>query len=316
MQIRQTDPDLESLARRLLNNEIDLQPEFQRQEVWSRSKKQKLIDTILRGWAVPPVHLIVGEFVDEVLDGQQRLTAIRDFYNGDFTIDASIRPHSTSIIPLDGLTYKQLPERYRRSVDRYGLRVYRIFEANPQEAAELFYRLNQPTALTSGEQRNALYGERRNQMKLLVRKMSDCDFQASTIGFSNTRLAYDDVIARSLVVLSDGTLRKKISEARISDEFREEGTFPEAVYQNLSNAIGHISTFFKISSFRFNKASLFTILVFCCRKQPYHRGLLKFLLESFGGKMRLYSGTTKSYQPYSTCLKTAPRAESQIYLQS
>lgn len=59
---------------------MDLQPDFQRGEIWTIQKKQKLIDSILRGWKIPPIHVIHNaQSVDEVLDGQQRLAAIRDF---------------------------------------------------------------------------------------------------------------------------------------------------------------------------------------------------------------------------------------------
>jgi hypothetical protein len=69
MFLRAVDPDLESIARRLLNDEIDLQPDFQRQEVWGKFKKQRLIDTILRDWAVPPIHIIQTMAAEEVACG-------------------------------------------------------------------------------------------------------------------------------------------------------------------------------------------------------------------------------------------------------
>lgn len=54
-------------------------PDWQRENVWDPKKKQKLIDTILKGWRLPKLYLLKTssdpeEF--EVLDGQQRLTAI------------------------------------------------------------------------------------------------------------------------------------------------------------------------------------------------------------------------------------------------
>ncbi|WP_182446980.1 DUF262 domain-containing protein [Cereibacter sphaeroides] len=266
MIIRQSDPDLESVARRILQNEIDLQPEFQRQEVWSRAKKQKLIDTILRGWAVPPIHLIQSDVLDEVLDGQQRLTAIRDFFSGAFPVDGHIPPVDNEIRELDGLHYEDLPAKFKRLVNRHTLRVYSITESSPQETSELFYRLNQPTALTSGEQRNALYGPRRAQMKEIVGLMISDGISAPEIGFSNARLSYDDVIARALVVLERGTLREKISESLISDTFRSEEPFSQCIFEGASSAVKVVVTAAKEGRVNLNKASFLSFVVYFARR--------------------------------------------------
>ena len=49
MKISASDPDIETLVGRIRKNELNLRPDFQRGEVWSEAKRQKLIDTILRG---------------------------------------------------------------------------------------------------------------------------------------------------------------------------------------------------------------------------------------------------------------------------
>jgi hypothetical protein len=106
-----SDPDIATIVRRIERNVIDLQPDFQRGEVWSAGKKQRLIDSILRKWHVPPIHLVAksgGKY--DVLDGQQRLTAIRDFVRGKFAIDGDIEPHDSRLVELDGLRYFDLPE--------------------------------------------------------------------------------------------------------------------------------------------------------------------------------------------------------------
>ena len=72
---------LETIISRIRNGTLNLQPNFQRGEVWSVAKQKKLIDTILRKWTMPPIHIVPSDDIDEVLDGQQRLVAIRDFCN-------------------------------------------------------------------------------------------------------------------------------------------------------------------------------------------------------------------------------------------
>jgi hypothetical protein len=53
MRIDQSSMEISGLVHKIEQKEIDLQPDFQRGQVWSVQKKQRLIDTILREWYVP-----------------------------------------------------------------------------------------------------------------------------------------------------------------------------------------------------------------------------------------------------------------------
>jgi len=88
MRLLPSDPDIETIVGRINKNDLDLQPEFQRGEVWGTAKKQRLIDSILRDWHIPPIHVIENTDTarQEVLDGQQRLAANRDFAPGEFPV--------------------------------------------------------------------------------------------------------------------------------------------------------------------------------------------------------------------------------------
>jgi Protein of unknown function DUF262 len=273
MKLNAWDPDLKTIVDRIENDDIDLQPDFQRQEVWSPSKKKRLIDTVLRGWSIPPVHLVVAEANRlEVLDGQQRLVAIRDFFANRFAVDGNITPKDGNIARLHGKFYRNLDTTTKRLVDQYSLKCFRITDYQPDEPSELFYRLNQPTVLTAGEQRNALYGPAREQLKRLVREFEALGNEKGVIGFSNARLAYDDILARLLFFLESGNFAIKGTEARISERFRDRTQFPEDVLNHARRSIVLFSNE-RVSraSWRFNKASLLSWLLFFARfddKQP------------------------------------------------
>lgn len=112
MKCESTDLEIETLVNRIKNGDMDLQPDFQRGEIWTEQKKQKLIDSILRGWKIPPIHVIHNSYdIDEVLDGQQRLAAIRDFYDNIISIDGNIQPEDKVIKELNGLHYRDLPKQ-------------------------------------------------------------------------------------------------------------------------------------------------------------------------------------------------------------
>lgn len=267
MKLTPTEPDVRTIVDRIENGDIDLQPDFQRQEVWSTNKKKRLIDTVLRGWSIPPVHLVEGDQSQlEVLDGQQRLAALRDFILNRFSIDGRITPFDQTIANLHGRFYKQLDPATRRRIDQFPIRCFRISDYTPEEPNELFYRLNQPTILTAGEQRNALYGPTRRQLKELVEYFTGGGNSKETIGFSNVRLAYDDVIARLLYFLEAKNFGAKSTEMRISERFRSQNPFPVEALDRARCAIAIFSRAREISkTSRFNKASLLSWLLFFSR---------------------------------------------------
>jgi hypothetical protein len=267
MKLSYWEPDLRTLHNWIENGEIDLQPNFQRGDVWPIAKKRKLVDTILREWSIPPVHVVVAETgALEVLDGQQRLTAIRDFIDGDFTVDGKIEPHDPRIESVAGLRYSELPQQTRRIFDQYTLRVLRITEYRPEEPGELFYRLNQQIILTPGEQRNALFGPARVQLKELVSAFESFSNSRETIGFSNARMAYDDVFAKLVFFLEQRSIIEKATEARISDRFKIQRPFPESVIDWSQTTILQFSDArMKSGRVKLNKATLLSWLLFYAR---------------------------------------------------
>jgi hypothetical protein len=267
MRLTPAEPDIRTIVERINNGDIDLQPDFQRQEVWPKKKQRRLIDTVLRGWSIPPIHLVAtDESTLEVLDGQQRLAALRDFVNNRFTIDGFITPEDQRIEMLHRKFYRQLDPPVRRKIDHYAIRCFYITDYRPEEPSELFYRLNQPTMLTAGEQRNALFGPARQQLKELVGRFDDLGNNRDTIGFSNLRLAYDDVLARLLYFLEAENFGLKSTEARISERFRTQQPFDEQVWHRASAAVEIYSLArHAAGGYRFNKASLLSWLIFFSR---------------------------------------------------
>ena len=266
MKLQSSDPDIATISSRIESGDINLQPDFQRGEVWSETKKQRLIDSILRNWHVPPIHIIViaETGTQEVLDGQQRLASIRDFMRGILTVDGTIEPADARIARLDGMTYHELPLAVRRKFGQFTISVFRVTDYAPEEPGELFYRLNQPVSLTAAEQRNAFFGPAREQVKDIVASLATHGIDKSFIGFTNSRMAYDDVIARLFYSLEIGTLREKVTSPMLASKYRSSRAFPRAATSRLSNAISLLGEArgFVRSAIRLNRATLFTWLWF------------------------------------------------------
>lgn len=288
MHLTPSDPDISTLVRKIDDKRLDLQPSFQRGEVWGLPKKQRLIDSILRGWHIPPIHVIKvpSSHKEEVLDGQQRLAAIRDFISGHYVFNGSCEPVSQNLVELDGLTFQEFPERYKFHILDFTIRILTISDYAPEEPGELFYRLNQPTNLTSAEQRNAYFGQARQQVKELVDLMEELGYNSSTIGFSNSRMAYDDVIAKVLLSMEFASLNTKITASVVTSRYRDKKGFEQSSVSELEVAIRMFALSFEKEKIKLNKSTLYSWLYFVVSanieyKVNLDEGLLAYFIDQF-----------------------------------
>ena len=291
---------LETIISRIEQGTLNLQPDFQRGEVWSPDKKKKLIDSILRDWRIPPIHVVATkELIDEVLDGQQRLVAIRDFCKGKFPVDGTIEPYDEKIRQLDGVRFDELPVLVKRSFLKYEISFITLTDYKPSEPAELFDRLNQPMKLTSAEQRNAYMGETRNQIKELVRFLEKSGVSAETIGFSNSRLAYDETIAKFCYAIEIKTLRQKIISGMINDKYRVSSAFSKSTVEECNYILSRFVKIIDIYSIKssarlkLTKATLYSWLVFIKQYPQWDDSTISYIMYCFETARDYYKFKTK-----------------------
>ncbi|TCI62853.1 DUF262 domain-containing protein [Exiguobacterium sp. SH0S2] len=268
-----SDPNIETINSRIQKGIYDLQPDFQRGEVWDVNKKRKLIDSILRDWHIPPIHLVYvkDSGKHEVLDGQQRLAAIRDFINNQFGVFGDEIPLDPLIKELDGLKFSDFPEKVKNKFLDYTIRVFIIKEYLPEEPGELFYRLNQSTTLSPAEQRNSFYGVPRNQVKNLSGYMSHLGLDKSVLGFSNARMAHDDMLAKVCFTLENKSLKKPASSKNITMKYRRGEPFDENAIEKATQSLEIFSDCLSQfdTNIRFNKSTMYSLLCFISQLDSY-----------------------------------------------
>lgn len=137
-----------------LDEKLDLNPDFQRREVWSSSAKAYLADTIIRGKPFPKIILMQefkdGKILRVVVDGQQRLKAIFDFINDGLKVS---RAHNHEFA---GLTFSQLPQEVRDDFMQYEIGCDVLNSAPLTDLLDIFARINRYTVkLNAQEMRNA-----------------------------------------------------------------------------------------------------------------------------------------------------------------
>lgn len=258
---------IREILRRLESSEIDLQPGFQRGAAWSRTKQQLLIDSVLRGWHVPPIHLVRSDSGLVMLDGQQRLSAIKEFANGRWAFNGTAEPESAAMFSLHRQRLVDMPEDVKDRFYDFSLTAIELVEFLPEEPYELFFRLNQPATLTGAEKRNAFFGHPRDQIKDLTRTAQLQGMDEKRIGFSNKRLAFEDVIARFVFLLEKRTLKEKLTATALADRYRGGEPFAE---NEIDTARKTIDRFFSLNVLdspviRLNKATAQSWLYFTAR---------------------------------------------------
>jgi len=93
---------------------INLQPEYQRRLRWTTKQKSLLIESLLLNIPIPAVYFYESDLARyEVMDGQQRLSAISSFFNNEFKLSGL-----TVLAPLNGLSFKSCPPRVTRALER------------------------------------------------------------------------------------------------------------------------------------------------------------------------------------------------------
>ncbi len=139
--------------------EIDLNPEYQRGKVWSKDKKQLLMDTILKDMHIPPIYFrVLDNGYYECVDGQQRLTAIFDFFEGEYPLSKKYSGEKGGLYFNDLIKIKVNSRTLRDKFEDYELLVFEIINTSDSEIREMFKRLQKGMPLTAGEKLKAEAG--------------------------------------------------------------------------------------------------------------------------------------------------------------
>jgi len=121
-------------------------PEWQREQVWDESRKQQLIDSVLRAWKLPKFYFVkLDDDEYEVVDGQQRLAAIYEFFENELELSEE------TATEFGGPYYKDLKQRISDAFDDFEIEYDEIEDATEEELKEFFQRLQQGLPLTSSE---------------------------------------------------------------------------------------------------------------------------------------------------------------------
>ena len=218
---------------------IDLQPDYQRGYIWSTDFKDKLLYSIIKSYPIGNVSLRVRTeknskgAMQEVVDGQQRLTTIYKFIEGEYNIQGEIAKEIIQyIIEYMGedfdkelvklkkklknkgkvtIAYKQLPQAIKDNILAYNISITNITNATDKEITEYFRYLQNQERLRAGEILNSVPD---TKLEKYLKRIVNKDRLLTKLSFQNKRMQFDRVFY-SIIGLVDGQIGFGITDKEV-----------------------------------------------------------------------------------------------------
>lgn len=153
MKTSPTSLKIRQVVRGLKDGTLIPRPEFQRRIVWTTDDKVRFIDTLLNAYPFPEIYVAngvvnveTGEGTQLVVDGQQRVTTIVQYFDGTLSLPQTIRP------------YALLSKDEKDDFLNYDVAVRDLGSISSEDIIEVFKRINATKySLNDIEINNAIY---------------------------------------------------------------------------------------------------------------------------------------------------------------
>jgi Protein of unknown function DUF262 len=144
---------IRQVVRGLKDGTLVPRPEFQRRIVWTTDDKVRFVDTLLNAYPFPEIYVAngvvnteTGEGTQLIVDGQQRVTTIVQYFDGSLLLPQTVRP------------YALLTKEEKDEFLNYDVAVRDLGSISPEDIIEVFKRINATKySLNEIEINNAIY---------------------------------------------------------------------------------------------------------------------------------------------------------------
>lgn len=216
-EIQSSRPNVTEVLTKMRASEYFVDRSFQRRLVWTDKQKVRLIETVLMEYPMPEIYLWeqvpnaeTGQQKLSIVDGQQRLSTLREFTSNEWPLKASFLDAEHQDATYADKFWKDLSSEQRAAFFQYSLNARRIpSSVSEEEIRKIFARLNETDrSLNPQEMRNAtLNGEfltaslevaDSEEMKAFeiftkdnIRRMADVEFASQLLGYERKGIVSD-----------------------------------------------------------------------------------------------------------------------------
>jgi hypothetical protein len=199
-----------SIIEDIKKGRLNLDPDFQRGDVWTETKGSEFIESILRREYIPTFVIWRRDMGRaDVLDGRQRLTAIRRFSRGELKVPVAIVGQEK----VKKLTYGELPDNLQLTFDEQQLKINEISpDATLLDINNIFANLNKGEKLQMADMRYANYIGNLSQILGSIAKTNDLfkvvDGKPAMLHFVSTKKVVTNIrsLIEDLLIFQSGEL--------------------------------------------------------------------------------------------------------------
>lgn len=218
---------------------------------WNKKQKSLLVHSILQGYDVPDIYIINEGTTqyekDSVLDGKQRCTTLKEFYDDGFSMAKDAMP-----VVLDGVEYDVAGKKYSQFDPEvqdefldYNIRARKMNGFTDKEIEEQFFRLNNGSTFTPAQKANVRLG---TDLANAVSEIANSSFFKFKATFSKKQRASGEIIncvLQTMMIMSNypfkGISNKDIFEyAETINEQYENGEFDTALLARCKHAVDRL----------------------------------------------------------------------------
>lgn len=242
------------------NGTLVPQPDFQRRLVWANKDKVEFIRTVLEGYPFPEIYIAAGhvdiktgEGAEVLVDGQQRITSLYQYFKGS----------SDLRLPADIPRYESLKPENQLAFLEYKVVVRDLGNMEITQIKQVFQRINSTSyGLNTMEIHNARYG---GEFKDLAETISQLDFFEEHKIFTATDIKRmnDVLFCAGLIATLMSTYFNRDKEIDFFlEKYNENFPEKEQILKEIKLVLTFISRMnFQPKSRAFKKADFFTLFI-------------------------------------------------------
>ncbi len=213
---------MDSIIKRLKNDEIGLSPEFQRsQALWKKTTQARLIESLLINLPIPAFYFdATDDDCWQIVDGLQRLCTIKSF-----VIDKELKLTGLEFLKeYEEYTFDMLPRTLQRRIEEFPVTLYLIKPGTPVNMKySLFHRINTGgLTLKPQEIRHAICQSiNGGQAAIFLKELSEESSFRKVVKISSDRMSNRELVLRHIAFRMEGEETYKSSMVKFLDTSME-----------------------------------------------------------------------------------------------